>query len=98
MADSTYILVKTVCIQYQIEPAFLEELHGIGLLRIETIAQGKCIHTEALNDLEKILRLHQELDVNIEGIDVIFNLLKKVDTLQTELSTLKNRLHFYENK
>jgi hypothetical protein len=41
--------------------------------------------------------MHQELDVNIEGIDVVFNLLQKIDTLQKELVKVKNRLRFYEN-
>ena len=41
--------------------------------------------------------MHQELDVNIEGIDVVFNLLQKIDTLQKELTALKNRLNLYES-
>jgi hypothetical protein len=29
--------------------------------------------------------MHQELDVNIEGIDVVFNLLQKIDALQKRI-------------
>ncbi|MFT7364613.1 MAG: hypothetical protein ACI9UV_002823, partial [Algoriphagus sp.] len=43
-------------------------------------------------DLEKVLRLHKELDVNLEGIDVILNLLGKVESLQMELNLAKQRL------
>lgn len=98
MAENEYILTKTICVQYNLEPSFLDELQNVGLLQVITIEQDPCIHQESLNDLEKIIRLHQELNVNIEGIDVVFNLLKKVDALQNELSTLKNRLYFYENE
>ena len=41
--------------------------------------------------------MHQELDVNIEGIDVVFNLLQKIDDLQNELISVKNRLRLYES-
>ena len=41
--------------------------------------------------------MHQELDVTIEGIDVVFNLLQKIDALQKELTALKNRLNLYES-
>jgi hypothetical protein len=44
-----------------------------------------------------MIRMHQELDVNIEGIDVVFNLLQKIDGLQNELTALKNRLRLYES-
>ena len=98
MAENQYILINTICVQYELEPSFLDELHGVGLVKIITIEQNQFIHQEALNDLEKIIRLHQDLNVNIEGIDVAFNLLKKVDAMQNELITLKNKLYFYENE
>jgi hypothetical protein len=37
------------------------------------------IPEEKVTDLEKVLRQHKELDVNLEGIDVILNLLGKVE-------------------
>ena len=48
-------------------------------------------------EIEKMIRMHQELDVNIEGIDVVFNLLQKIDSLQKELANVRNRLRLYEN-
>jgi hypothetical protein len=41
--------------------------------------------------------MHQELDLNMAGIDVVFNLLQKIEGLQNELIALKNRLHLYES-
>ncbi|WP_299781628.1 chaperone modulator CbpM [uncultured Formosa sp.] len=98
MADNHYILVKTICIQYNIEPVFIEELQGIGLVDIITIENNKCLHKDTLTDLEKMIRMHNELHVNLEGIDVVFNLLKRVDYLQNQLSQTKNKLQFYENQ
>ena len=50
------------------------------------------IPEEKVTDLEKVLRLHQELDVNLEMIDVIVNLRGRVESLQTELNIAKRLL------
>jgi hypothetical protein len=55
------------------------------------------IHQDSIYEIEKMIRMHQELDVNIEGIDVVFNLLQKIDALQKELVNVRNRLRLYEN-
>jgi chaperone modulatory protein CbpM len=43
-----------------------------------------------------MIRIRQEMDLNIEGIDVVFNLLQKVETMQNELTQWQNKLRFYE--
>jgi hypothetical protein len=43
-----------------------------------------------------MMRLHFELDINIEGIDAISNLLQQIDNLQKELISTKNKLRLYE--
>ena len=55
------------------------------------------MHSRKGRDLEKIVRLHNELNVNLEGIDVVFNLLEKERKLRKELNAVKNRLRLYEN-
>jgi hypothetical protein len=69
----------------------------MGLIHIEVIEQNHFIHQDQIGDLEKIIRLHNELNVNLEGIDVVFNLLEKERALRQELNALKNRLRLYEN-
>jgi hypothetical protein len=41
--------------------------------------------------------MHLELNINIERIDIAFNLLQKIDELENELISIKNRLRIYEN-
>jgi hypothetical protein len=69
----------------------------MGLVEIEIIDQTQFIRQDQISDLEKILRLQNELNLNLEGIDVVFNLLKKERELQNELIALKNRLRLYES-
>ena len=92
-----FIPVKTLCIHYKIDQSFFGSLDEIGLIEIQIIEQTPYIHQDTITEIEKIIRMHQELEVNLEGIDVVFNLLQKIDHLQAELNTAKNRLKLYEN-
>jgi hypothetical protein len=97
MKTQHLILIKTLCSQYNIEISFVDSLNKIGLIQIEVVDQNQFIHQDQIGNLEKMIRLHNELNVNLEGIDVVFNLLEKERALRNELNTLKNRLRLYEN-
>ena len=97
MSPENFIPVNTLCKHYKIEESFFGNLSEIGLVEIQIINKTEYIHKDSLYEIEKIIRVHQELDVNLEGIDVVFNLLQKIDALQTELVSVRNRLLLYEN-
>ena len=96
--ETHFIAITTLCSQYEIEMSFMDSLNQMGLIRIEVIEEDRCIHRDRISDLEKIIRLHYDLNVNLEGIDVVFNLLEKERALRDELITLRNRLRLYENE
>lgn len=96
MVETHLIAIKTICLNYGIENSFVEELNEIGLIHIEFIEKDQYIHQDQLSDLEKMIRLHDELNLNLEGIDVVFNLLQKEIALKQELTMLRNRLKLYE--
>jgi len=77
MKEQQLISTQILCSQYNIEISFVDTLNKMGLIQIEIIEQNQYIHQDQISDLEKIIRLHNELNVNLEGIDVVFNLLKK---------------------
>mgnify|MGYP002631816609 FL=1 len=97
MNETHLISAQTLCSHYNIEVSFVNALNELGLIRIEIIEQNQFIHQDQITDLEKIVRLHNELNVNLEGIDVVFNLLEKEKQLRDELNTPKNRLRLYES-
>ncbi|SFW26384.1 chaperone modulator CbpM [Cellulophaga fucicola] len=97
MSEKTLILVETLCSHYNIEISFMDDLNNMGLIEIEIIEQNQFIHQDQISNLEKIIRLYTELNVNLEGIDVVFNLLEKERALQDKINTLKNRLRLYED-
>jgi hypothetical protein len=94
--ETHYISITTLCSQYEIELSFVNSLNQMGLIQIEVVEKDQCIHRDRISDLEKIIRLHYDLNVNLEGIDVVFNLLEKERALRDELTTLRNRLRIYE--
>lgn len=91
------IPIPLLCAHYEVEMSFFTNLNEMGLLEIKTIETSQYIDSDAVYKIEKMVRMHQELDVNIEGIDIVFNLLQKIDMLQNELTALKNRLRLYES-
>lgn len=97
MKEQHLIPTKTICLHYDIEISFVETLSDMGLIHIDIVKQEQYIHEDQINTLEKIIRLHNELNVNLEGIDVVFNLLEKERQLKQELTALKNRLRLYES-
>ncbi len=97
MEAKNYIPVILLCSHYKVEVSFFNELYEVGLIEIITIEQTQYLHQDRINDIEKMIRMHHELNVNIEGIDVIFNLLQKVNDLQSKLNATQNRLLLYEN-
>lgn len=97
MKEQDFISTKTICLNYNIEISLIDTLYEMQLINIEIIEQKPCIHQDEIGHLEKIIRLRNELNVNLEGIDVILNMLEKERQLKQEVMTLRNRLKLYEN-
>jgi hypothetical protein len=70
----------------------------MGLIQIETINEAPFIAEATLSDLDKIVRLHTELNLNWEAIDVVFNLLRQVDDLQLALKSVRQKLDMYQKQ
>jgi MerR HTH family regulatory protein len=93
--EAEMIALNDFCSSHQIEISFIQSLEEHGLVQTVIVDQSLCIHANELGKLERIVRLHQELDINPEGLDVIDYLLKRIEAMQHEISDLKNRLDFY---
>lgn len=89
--------VDQFCIYHQVEQTFLYSLREYGLLEIITVDESEFIALGQLQQLEKLTRLHYDLDINVAGIEAIAHLLERVEMLQAEMTALKNRLRLYED-
>ena len=97
MSTEHYIPIHTICTHYKVETTFLEGLNDFGLIEITTIEQSPCIHQNHIKSLESMIRLHDDLQLNLEGIDTVFNLLERIEHLQSQLQSTKIRLSIYED-
>jgi len=96
MHNEHLISATEFCIHHEIELSFFQSLQETGLIEIVTIEETLFIDESQLTQLEKIVRFYYDLDINLEGIETIFHLLDRISDIQTELTSLKNRLRLYE--
>lgn len=95
-AAENYIEIHQLCRHYEIETSFIDDLSEYGLIEINTIDQSNFIHHDRLGDFERMVRLHHDLHINMEGIASVLHLLDKMAAMQSELDMLRNRLGLYE--
>lgn len=97
MATAALISTHDFCIWHQVEYTFISSLHDAGLVEITVIDQAEYIPETELQKLERMARLYHDLDINMAGIEAIAHLLDRVEGIQEEMRTLKNRLRRYED-
>jgi chaperone modulatory protein CbpM len=96
MDSNNLIRVEQFCSNCEVEYSFIDSLHNHGIVELIVLENEKYISHEQLSDVERAIRFHYELNINMEGIDVISNLLKQIGDLQQELMLTKNRLKLFD--
>jgi len=96
MQTEYLVAIDEFCTKHNIEVSFISSLQEIGLIEITTIDDAAFIQMEQIRQMEKFIRFHYEMDINIEGIETISHLLQRVNELQEEIVALKNRVGLYE--
>jgi len=97
MANNDLISLETFCIQHNIGVSFVTQLQQSGLIHTHIRDKSIFISVDALPMLEKIVRLHYDLDINLEGVETILHLLDRMDAMRSEMMALQNRLRQYED-
>ncbi len=95
--DDRYISILEFCNCHQVETSFISSLTEHGLLQTVIIEDDEYVEREQVRDLERMLRLHYDLEINMQGIDAINHLLDRVSRLQNEVRKLENRLRRFED-
>lgn len=96
MNTTHLISIQQFCTHYNVPVAFITALYEYELVEIIINNDEDYLKTTQLNEIEKMMRLHYDLDINLEGIDAIYNLLKQVEDLKAEILILKNKLNAFE--
>lgn len=98
METNQLIAADKFCTFYNVDLTFVKSLTEIGLLETIMIRETQFIHIPELEKIERMLRLHDDLDINAEGIDAVHRLLDQIEQMRLEIINLKNRLQFYETR
>ena len=92
MDDDALIPVELFCTTCHVETTLIDSLEQSGLVEITVVEHRRFIAPEQLGHLEKMVRLHEDLDINVPGLEAIHHMLSRMEELQKELSRLRNRL------
>ena len=95
MQTENWIPANECCVHYNIDLSFINYLHEYGLIEITAVEEQQFIPAEQLQLLEKFIRMHYELHINVEGIEAIIHLLERVEKLQEEIAGLKTKINFF---
>ena len=96
MQTEHLVLVRDFCVYHNVEITFVETLAANDLIQTTTIEQTLYVEPAQLSQLEKFVRLHRDLNIHTDDLDVVADLLDRMETLQNEVVALQNRLRFYE--
>lgn len=96
MQNENLVAAVDFCSRHHIEVSFIKTLNEYGLIELNTLDENIFIPTDELQKLEKIIHLHVDLDINLEGVEAINYLLERVTDMQQEMMRLRNKLRFYE--
>ncbi len=96
MAARKYIYIRDFCQGHSLEEAFLRELQENELLSIEEVDSQPAFPRRELQQLERLVRLHRDLDLGPQGLQVVQQLLDRLDQMEQELWQLRRRLRRWE--
>ena len=96
MQTKNYIAVNEFCNNHNIEVSFISSLQETGLIEIAFVEETAFLDADQLQQVEKFIRFYYDLDINLEGIETITHLLRRMNAMQDEITSLRNRLSLYE--
>lgn len=96
MQTDDLIRAEDFCAYYKTDLSFINYLSEYKLIEVTSVEENYYIPQTQLPKLEQLVRLHYDLNINLEGIDAVTHLLDRLKTLQSEITNLKNRLSIYE--
>jgi chaperone modulatory protein CbpM len=95
MKTSKLIEVETFCKNNDIEISFVNSLEQNGLIEITKIEETKFFNFEQLMELDRYIRFYYELNINLEGIDAIKHLFRRVNEMCGKIGSLQNKQYLY---
>ena len=86
-SGKAYYMISAVAQKYNIHPQTLRLYEREGLLKpSRTEGNTRLYSEEDLEQLETILALTRDLGVNLAGVEIILNMRRKIEQMQSEVN------------
>ena len=86
-SSKAYFMISVVAEKYNIHPQTLRLYEREGLLKPSRTEGNTRLYSEDdLEQLETILSLTRDLGVNLAGVEIILNMRRKIERMQTEVN------------
>ncbi|MGN7823197.1 chaperone modulator CbpM [Chitinophaga sp. 22536] len=92
MENNDKLTIEECSQHYNIATSFIVDLDDHGLIVLTREEQVTYLHYDQLPLLEKYMRLHFDLQINMEGLEAISHLLKRVQLLQATIRQLGGQI------
>lgn len=90
--ENEEILLEEFCTYHEVEVSFIRDLGDSGLIQVSRVEESTFIPVDEMPKAERFIRMHYDLNINLEGLETIDHLLHKMESLQQEVRRLQNRL------
>src|SRR5690606_18857201 len=96
--NMNYIAIEEFCTHHGIQVTLIREFADFGLVQLQEQEQKAVLPAGEIEKLERLLRLHSELGINKEGLEIILNMRDQLLNLNSELETIRYRLQQLEKE
>jgi len=96
MPLNNLVPIQHFCVYHQVEVSFIDSLQDYGLINITVINEEKYLFLEEVKEVEKMMVFYFDLGINLEGIEVIYNLMLQNEMLQKKLDIAQKRLAIFD--
>ena len=91
---SEYISIKSLASFHNLDENLLLEIVEYEIVPIKRTRSEVMISSEYLDEFERALRLHLDLGVNLQGVDIICRMRNQIQEMQEEIERLNRLLEF----
>lgn len=93
-----YIAIEEFCSHHGVQVTLVRELADFGLVQLQKQEQQFFVPAAEIDKLERLVRLHHELGINKEGLEIILHMRDQLLNLNSELEVIRYRLRQLEQE
>jgi hypothetical protein len=98
MATIKYVTIEEFANFHKVTTTLVQEFADFGLIEIKQFERKDCLIASDLEKYESAIRLHRDLSINKEGIEIILDMREKHTEMQKELALLKHKIKKHEKR